>query len=138
MTTTALIAMSLGALLASGPLAAIAADMPVAADNTAKNVRDRADDALTPMDQGGSEADRTITQQIRKAVVANDDLSVNAQNVKIITRDGTVTLRGPVKTESEKTSIALAAKSTSGVKNVDNQLQVENTVENQLQATPTK
>src|SRR5262245_41669991 len=65
------------------------------ADNSGRNVRDRGDKTLTPMDQGGSEADRTITQDIRKAVVANDHFSTDAKNVKIITVDGVVTLRGP-------------------------------------------
>ena len=56
------------------------------------------------MDQGGSEADTAITQQIRKAVVAQDNLSTDAKNVKIITRDGVVTLRGPVASAKEKTA----------------------------------
>ena len=56
------------------------------ADNTGKNVRDRADKTLTPMDQGGSAQDRELTAAIRKAIVDDDSLSTNAQNVKIITR----------------------------------------------------
>ena len=94
------------------------------ADNSARNVRDRGDKTLTPMDQGGSEADRTITQEIRKAVVANDHFSTDAKNVKIITVDGIVTLRGPVKNANERTSIASIAQQTAGVKRVDNQLEV--------------
>jgi len=97
----------------------------VDADNTARNVRDRDDSTLTPMDQGNSEADRTITAEIRKQVVGHDGLSTNAQNVKIITRDGVVTLRGPVKSPEEKTTIANVAAKTPGVKSVDNQLEVE-------------
>lgn len=54
----------------------------------------------------------------------NDALSVNGKNVKIITRDGVVTLRGPVKTDKEKAEIASIAKSVDGVKSVDNQLEV--------------
>lgn len=95
------------------------------ADDSERNVRDRDDDSLTPMDQGGSEGDLTITQEIRKAVVAHDDLSVNAQNVKIITKDGVVTLRGPVKSSDEKTTIAKIAKDVAGAKSVDNQLEIE-------------
>ena len=96
------------------------------ADNSERNVRDRNDDAtLTPMDQGGSEQDRTITQQIRKAVVANDNLSTNAHNVKIITVDAVVTLRGPVKSAEEQATIVSLAQKTNGVKRVDNQLEVE-------------
>ena len=95
-----------------------------AATNTDKNERDRNADALTPGDQGGSEGDRTITAQIRQGVVAADALSVTAKNVKIITIDGVVTLRGPVKTMEEKTSIASIAQAAPGVKKVENQLEV--------------
>lgn len=95
------------------------------ADDTERNVRDRDDKTLTPLDQGGSEADRTITQQIRKTIVDDDDMSTNAKNVKIITVDGVVTLRGPVRTAAEKTSIASVAQKTAGVKRVDDQLEVE-------------
>jgi hyperosmotically inducible protein len=99
-----------------------AADVP--ADNTAKNTRDREPGALTPMDQGGNEADRTITQHIRADVVKADDVSMNAKNVKIITVDGVVTLRGPVENAREKKDIAAIAKRTDGVKRIDNQLEI--------------
>ena len=95
------------------------------ADNTGRNVRDRDESARTPTDQGGSEADRNITAQIRKDIVGNDSLSTNAHNVKIITTDGVVTLRGPVKTTQEKAAVAAAAQRAPGVKRVDNQLEIE-------------
>jgi osmotically-inducible protein OsmY len=95
------------------------------ADNTKRNARDADGNTLTPLDQGESEADRTITQQIRKQVVAHDQLSTNAKNVKIITQNGVVTLRGPVKTPEEKAAIASLASKASGVKRVDNQLEIE-------------
>lgn len=95
-----------------------------AADNTARNVRDRNDATPTPMDQGGSEADRTITQTIRQLVVGNDTMSSNAKNVKIITQNGVVTLRGPVDSDAEKTFIASTARGVNGVVNVDDQLEV--------------
>ena len=97
----------------------------VDADNTGRNARDSEGNTLTPMDQGESEADRTITQQIRKAVVDHDTLSTNAKNVKIITQNGVVTLRGPVKSPEEKATIAGVAQKTGGVKRVDNQLEIE-------------
>lgn len=96
-----------------------------AADNSGKNVRDRDDRTLTPTDQGGSESDRSITQQIRRAVVGDDDLSMNAKNVKIVTVDGVVTLRGPVKSASEKAKVASLSARAAGVKRVDNQLEIE-------------
>ena len=127
------------ALLAVGALSpAGAGDQPAArgitdgdrgdrpdADDTARNVRDRDERALTPMDQGGSAADRTITQEIRKGIVADDQLSTNAKNIKIITIDGVVTLRGPVKNPVERTTVAGIARKTAGVKRVDDQIEVE-------------
>ncbi len=103
----------------------VAADARKDADDTAKNVRDRDSRTLTPMDQGGSEGDRTITQEIRKQVTGRDELSMNAKNVKIITIDGVVTLRGPVKDAGEKTTIAGIARKAPGVKRVDDQIEVE-------------
>jgi hyperosmotically inducible periplasmic protein len=93
-------------------------------DNSGRNVRDRNDQTKTAGDQSENEADRTITQNIRKALTADDSLSTNAKNVKIITNDGTVTLRGPVKSEKEKTDIEAKAKQVAGVKSVDNQLEI--------------
>jgi len=95
------------------------------ADNTGKNERDRSGSSATPGDQGGSEADRRVTQQVRKAVVDDSKLSTAAKNVKIITADGVVTLRGPVKTSQEKSQIAAIAQRIEGVKRVDNQLEIE-------------
>jgi hyperosmotically inducible periplasmic protein len=93
-------------------------------DNSGRNVRDRNDKTKTAGDQSENEADRTISQNIRQAVTADDSLSTNAKNVKIITNDGTVTLRGPVKSEKEKAEIEAKAKQVAGVKRVDNQLEV--------------
>jgi hyperosmotically inducible protein len=96
------------------------------ADNTAKNVRDRDDAALTPGDQGNSPADREVTQKIRKALVIDaSGYSVTAKNIKIITVNGKVTLRGPVKTDAEKMGIATIATSVAGAGNVDDQLEVK-------------
>jgi hyperosmotically inducible protein len=99
-----------------------AADVP--ADNSGKNVRDRQGATQTPGDQSNAKADMAITQAIRKAVVADKGLSTNAHNVKIITTNGAVTLRGPVNSAAEKSSIAEKAKQTAGVKSVDNQLEI--------------
>jgi len=94
------------------------------ADNSGKNVRDRKDGAPTSGDQSNAKSDVTITQEIRKAVVADKSLSTNAHNVKIITADGVVTLRGPVKSATEKATIEAKAKQAAGVTRVDNQLEI--------------
>ena len=95
-------------------------------DNSGRNVRDADGATKTPGDQSESEADRTITQDVRQAVTADDSISTNGKNVKIITVDDTVTLRGPVKSEQEKTNIAAKAQQIAGVKKVDNQLEIAN------------
>jgi sporulation protein YlmC with PRC-barrel domain len=96
-----------------------------AADNTGQNVRDRNNRTLTPLDQGNSQADLNTTAQIRKEIIADQGMSVNAQNVKIITVDGRVTLRGPVNSEEEKRLIGEIADRIAHAGNVDNQLDVE-------------
>jgi hyperosmotically inducible protein len=93
-------------------------------DNTAVNTRDREDTAKTPINQNENQADIDITANIRKRVV-DTKLSVNAQNVKIITQDGHVTLRGPVKSDEEKKQIEDIARDVAGADKVDNQLEVE-------------
>jgi len=95
------------------------------ADNTARNQRDRDASTQTSGDQAENPADREISANIRRAVVADDSLSTNAHNVKIITSNGMVTLRGPVKSAQEKAAIEAKAKQVSGVTRVDNQLEVE-------------
>lgn len=112
----------------AGALAAIpaVAEEPQDADNSGRNARDRNEDTLTPTDQGSSAADRELTAKIRQAIVKDDELSIQAQNVKIITIDGSVTLRGPVKSASEKAAIAAKAQQIAGANRVDNQLEIEN------------
>ena len=98
----------------------------VNADNSKKNERDRDSMSLTPGDQGNSDADRQITQKIRQTLLnSTNHYSVIAKNVKIITVDGKVTLRGPVNTQTEKTGIETIAKNVAGPGNVDDQLEVK-------------
>jgi len=97
----------------------------VAPDNTKKNERDRDSAALTPMDQNNNQTDLKITQQIRQAVMADSSLSFTAKNVKIITQNGRVTLRGPVKTADERSAIEAAARRVAGAIEVDNQIEVK-------------
>lgn len=95
------------------------------ADDTGRNVRDRREGTVTPLDQSNAQQDVDITQKIRQAIVGKDGLSTNAQNVKIVTRDGVVTLRGPVKSPEEKSTIVAEAWRAPGVRRVDDQLEVE-------------
>ena len=94
-------------------------------ENTEINVRDKGNTTLTPEDQKETESDIKITADIRQAIIKNKSLSVNAQNVKIITRNGVVTLRGPVESKKESKKIKKIAKHTPGVLKVDNQLEIK-------------
>jgi len=105
-------------------LSAIAQERP-AADNTSKNQRDRSGETTTSGDQSNSPEDVKLTATIRRAVVEDHSLSATAKNVKIITANGTVTLRGPVQNEAEKAKIAELAQSAAGNAKIDNQLEVK-------------
>ena len=105
-------------------LSAIAQDT-AAADNTRKNERDRSGETTTSGDQSNSQEDVKITAAVRRAVVGDKSLSMTAKNVKIITVNGTVTLRGPVNNDGEKTKIAELAQSAAGNAKIDNQLEVK-------------
>jgi osmotically-inducible protein OsmY len=105
-------------------LSAIAQDTP-AADNTKKNQRDRSGDTKTSGDHSNSSEDVKITAAIRRAVVRDHSLSMTAKNVKIITSNGMVTLRGPVKSDAEKAKIVELARSAVGNAKINNQLEVK-------------
>jgi sporulation protein YlmC with PRC-barrel domain len=98
-------------------------------DNTKRNIRDRDGATLTPEDQGNNEQDREITRLIRRSIVIEpeaDKDSLNARNIKIITVNGLVTLRGVVESQAEKDSIEARAKRVAGVTKVNNQLELKN------------
>lgn len=118
LTLAFLSALSLGALVAD--------DKKVDADNTAKNERDRSGETMTSGDQSNSSADLKTTQAIRQALIKDSALSATAKNIKVITANGQVTLRGPVKTSQEKSKIDQLAKSAAGGAQIDNQLEVTN------------
>lgn len=96
-----------------------------ALDNTRQNLRDKDNMTLTAEDQKESKADLNITAHIRKTVHKDKSLSMDAHNVKIITRDGVVTLRGPVETEAESLKLQQITQQTKGVVQVDNQLEIK-------------
>ncbi len=96
----------------------------IAPDNSGVNMRDRSDDAITAGEQSGDHGDLQLTAQIRQAIVKDKSLSIMAHNIKIISDNGAVTLRGPVKTDEEKATIAAKAQSIAGADKVDDRLEV--------------
>ncbi|WP_046350797.1 BON domain-containing protein [Janthinobacterium sp. B9-8] len=94
-------------------------------DNTEMNVRDKSGATLTPQMQSNRKEDRKLLAAVRRTVVDDNTLSTSGQNVKILARDGVVTLRGPVDNESEKNKLGDLAKQVAGVTSVLNQLDVK-------------
>ena len=105
--------------------AAMAADDETKADNTAINERDRSRETQTSGDQSNSSADLKTTQAIRQALMKDSELSTTAKNIKIMTDNGQVTLRGPVKNAQEKAKIGQLARSAAGGAKIDDQLDVK-------------
>ena len=105
-------------------LAASPAAAQTAADNTKVNTRDRAAGAVTADQQKETAADRDLTRRIRQSVVGDKSLSTYAHNVKIVTRDGQVTLKGPVNSEAEKQAIAKKATAAAGAGRVTNEITI--------------
>ncbi len=93
-------------------------------DNSAVNTRDREVHQLTADQQSSSTSDTELTRLIRQAVVGHDELSVYAHNVKIITTDGFVTLKGPVRSAAEVATIQKIATSFVGKTNVKNEMEI--------------
>jgi hyperosmotically inducible periplasmic protein len=121
--TRKLLAVACLSALSLGTLAA--EDEKAKADNSATNQRDRSGETQTSGDQSNSSADLKTTQAIRQALMKDGDLSMTAKNIKIVTANGQVTLRGPVKTVQEKTKIDQIAKSAAGGAKIENQLDVK-------------
>jgi hyperosmotically inducible periplasmic protein len=114
------------ACLSALSLAAFAADNEkTKPDNTATNERDRSGETKTSGDQSNRSADLKITQAIRQALMRDRELSMTAKNIKVITANGQVTLRGPVRSAQEKTKIDQIAKSAAGGAQIDDQLDVK-------------
>lgn len=96
-----------------------------AVDNTKMNQRDQNKNEATADQQKENRSDRDITQQIRQSIMKDKSLSTYAHNVKIITQEGQVTLKGPVRSESEKQTIETKATEVAGANKVTNDLNVK-------------
>lgn len=113
-------------LLCGAPIALHAQDQSssqstTAPDNTARNKAH----ANTADQQKENSSDREITQKIRQAIHSDDSLSTYAHNVKIITQNGAVTLKGPVHSEQEKEAVTSKAAEVVGKDKVTDQLTVK-------------
>lgn len=96
-----------------------------AADNTSRNARDRSGQTLTPTDQSESAPDRELTQAVRQALMDDASLSTDAKNIKVISVDGKVTLRGVVDSQEEKDDVMTKVQAVAGVHGCENQLEVK-------------
>jgi hyperosmotically inducible protein len=96
-----------------------------APDNTKVNDRDRNKAQSTADQQKENRSDREITRDIRRSIVQDKSLSTYAHNIKIISQNGMVTLKGPVRSEEEKTAIEAKAAEIAGKDKVTSQLEVK-------------
>lgn len=122
------------AVMAALPLAAMAAPQATppaatstghAADNTAVNARDRSGDTPTSSSQSNDANDVKLAAAVRRALTKDSSLSTLAHNVKLMASGGSVTLRGPVKSEDEKSRVESIARSVAGVSQVTNELEIK-------------
>ena len=104
-------------LLATGMAMSVHAAQ-VKPDNSATNKGDRSAAAVTADRQQNSKSDLETSRQIRRAIMADKSLSTYAHNIKIVTQQGKVTLRGPVRTEAEKEAVQAKAMEVAGAANV--------------------
>ena len=95
-------------------------------DNTAVNKRDRSASQPTADSQKNDKTDRMLTKNIRKSILADKSLSTDAHNIKIISQNGSVTLKGPVKSDEEKSNVMAKAVAVVGsADKVTNQISVK-------------
>jgi hyperosmotically inducible periplasmic protein len=118
--------LALSALLTIGTLTVAQDTSPtVQPDNTKTNERDRSASQPTADQQKVDRPDRDITRDIRRSIVQDKSLSTYAHNVKIISQNGMVTLKGPVRSEEEKSAIEAKAAEVVGKDKVTSQLEVK-------------
>ena len=98
---------------------------PPAADNTKTNERDRSASEPTADQQKDNRSDRDITQQIRQSIMKDKSLSTYAHNIKIVTQNGQVTLKGPVRSQDEKRAIEAKAAEVAGQDKVSSELDIK-------------
>jgi hyperosmotically inducible periplasmic protein len=98
---------------------------PPAADNTKTNQRDRSASEPTADQQKENHSDREITQQIRRSIMKDKSLSTYAHNIKIVTQNGQVTLKGPVQSADEKQAIETKAAEVAGQDKVTSELNIK-------------
>jgi len=113
-----------GLVVATIPAFAQGNSSPPAADNSKTNRGDTDQGAVTADQQKSNPADRETTRNIRTAIMKDKSLSTYAHNVKVITQDGKVTLKGPVRSDDEKTNVEAKAVAVAGADNVTSQLTV--------------
>ena len=98
---------------------------PPSSDNTKMNQRDRNPNEPTADQQQNNRSDRDITKQIREAIVEDKTFSTYAHNIKVITQNGQVTLKGPVRSDDEKRAIEAKAAAIAGEGKVTSELTVK-------------
>lgn len=113
-----------GVLFAGSIMFSAAQDANTKSDNTRTNQADRSKTESTADQQKNNKSDRDTARQIRKVLTGDKSLSTYAHNVKVISQNGTVTLKGPVRSEEEKKTVETKAAEVAGASNIKNELTV--------------
>jgi hyperosmotically inducible periplasmic protein len=122
-----------GGLFILGPGGSVRAQTK--ADNTKVNQRDRQPSEVTADQQANTRSDLEITRQIRKAIVADKSLSTYARNIKVITKGGKITLKGPVRSADDQKAIEAKATEIAGAGNVTSEISIANSATSEPRRT---
>lgn len=115
----------------AGAATAETANVPLRASDTPQSIEPppgrttEVRSTTTALDQSNSEADLRLTQQIRREIVERDGLSISAQNVTVVSRDGQVVLQGTVDSEQERQAIHEIATRAAQARNVENRIEIK-------------
>jgi osmotically-inducible protein OsmY len=124
LTTVAILSISNSAAFATDTASSTQTTKAPAPDNSAVNTKANSETGITAQEAGNTESDVKLTAKIRQALVKDKKLSTYAHNVKIITENGQVVLKGPVKSEAEKQDVESKAGRIAGTDRVRSELEV--------------
>jgi osmotically-inducible protein OsmY len=124
LTTVAMFGISNSAAFATDTAGSTQTTSAPAPDNSAANAKANSETGITAQEASNAESDVKLTAKIRQALVKDKKLSTYAHNVKIITENGQVVLKGPVKSEAEKQDVESKAGRIAGADRVRSELEV--------------
>jgi osmotically-inducible protein OsmY len=82
--------------------------------------------SITPTSQSDSDSDKdaALAERIRKAIVNDNKFSTSAKNIKVLFKNGIVTLQGSVRNDQEKAEIITRTRRITGTARIDDELDI--------------